>query len=57
MDITGIKVDNSKEIIFDKEKCFNIIEEKNRKEIIGMDNEGNTHCFNDDFNYTIFILN
>ena len=57
LDITGIKVDNSQEIIFDKEKCFNIIEEKNKKEIIGMDNEGNTHCFNDDFNYTIFILN
>ena len=61
LDITDIKInlgENSKikELNFDKEKCFNIIEEKNNKEIIGMDNEGNVHCFNDDYDYTIFVF-
>ena len=49
---------NIKEFIFDKEKCFNYIEENNNEEIIGMDNEGNVHCFNnDDFGYNIFVFN
>ena len=49
---------NIKEFIFDKEKCFNYIEENNNEEIIGMDNEGNVHCFNnDDFAYNIFVFN
>ena len=59
LDITDIKLkDNSniKELCFDKEKCFNIIEEKNKKDIIGMDNEGNVHCFNDDYAYSISVF-
>ena len=49
---------NIKEFIFDKEKCFNYIEENNNEEILGMDNEGNIHCFNnDDFGYNIFVFN
>ena len=52
------------ELIFDKEKCFNIVENKekissngkNTKEIMGMDNFGNVHCFNNDYAYTIFVF-
>ena len=52
------------ELIFDKEKCFNLVEnmEKNSedknytKEIMGMDNLGNVHCFNNDYSYTIFVF-
>lgn len=48
---------NINELIFDKEKSFNsIIDENNNKEIIGMDKEGRVHCFNDKYNYTIFIF-
>jgi hypothetical protein len=60
LDITDIKVitdknSDIKKLYFDKEKCFNTIEDNNNKEIIGMDNEGNVHCFNDDYAYTIFV--
>ena len=63
LDITDIKLNikeknNNKELIFDKEKYFNYIEENNEKEIIGMDNEGNVHYFNnEDYAYTIFVFN
>ena len=60
LDITDIKVitdknSDIKKLYFDKEKCFNTIEDNNNREIIGMDNEGNVHCFNDDYAYTIFV--
>ena len=60
LDITDIKVitdknSDIKKLYFDKEKCFNTIEDNNNKEIIGMDNEGNVHCLNDDYAYTIFV--
>ena len=62
LDVTDIIINfdelrNIKELIFDKEKCFNIIynSENNCNEIIGMDNEGNVHCFNDNYTYTIFV--
>ena len=63
LNITDIKLnikekDDNKELIFDKEKYFNYIEENNEKEIIGMDNEGNVHYFNnEDYAYTIFVFN
>jgi hypothetical protein len=52
------------ELFFDKEKCFNIIENKGKvtsegktiKEVIGMDNFGNVHCFDNDYAYTIFVF-
>ena len=52
------------ELIFDKEKCFNLVEnkekisndEKERKEIMGMDIFGNVHCFDSDYSYTIFVF-
>ena len=64
LDMTNIKVDlsgdnNIKELIFEKEKCYNVINNEDNdnkyKEIIGMDNEGNVHCFNQDYAYTIFV--
>ena len=62
LDVTDIIINfdelkKIKELIFDKEKCFNIIynSENNCNEIIGMDNEGNVHCFNDNYTYTIFV--
>ena len=52
------------ELIFDKEKFFNLIENTEKisengkcsQEIIGMDNFGNVHCFDNDYSYTIFVL-
>ena len=52
------------ELIFDKEKCFNLVENKEKmnlegnegKEIMGMDNCGNVHCFDSDYSYTIFVF-
>ena len=52
------------ELIFDKEKCFNVVENKEKisvegkdiKEIMGMDNFGNVHCFDNDYSYTIFVF-
>ena len=52
------------ELIFDKEKCFNIVENKEKnsidgnstKEIMGMDNFGNVHCFDNDYSYTIYVF-
>ena len=52
------------ELIFDKEKCFNTVENNDKsseetnytKEIMGMDNLGNVHCFNNDYAYTIFVF-
>lgn len=51
------------ELIFDKEKCFNIVENKeknsingNSLEIMGMDNFGNVHCFDNDYSYTIYVF-
>ena len=52
------------DLFFDKEKCFNIIENKLKqtsegktiKEVIGMDNFGNVHCFDNDYAYTIYVF-
>ena len=45
------------ELFFDKEKYFNIIQNKELKtEIIGMDTYGNVHCFDNDYSYTIFVF-
>ena len=61
-DVTDIKINideqfEIKELFFDKEKCFNIIynNESNYNEIIGMDNKGNVHCFNENYAYTIVV--
>ena len=61
LDVTDMKVipdknSDIKKLIFEKEKCFNIIEDNNNKEIIGMDSEGNVHSFNEDYAYTIFVF-
>ena len=62
LDVTDIKINSNeqyemKEFFFDKEKCFNILynSESNYNEIIGMDNKGNVHCFNEDYAYTILV--
>ena len=52
------------ELIFDKEKFFNIIENKEKisengkyaKENIGMDIFGNVHCFDNNYSYTIYVF-
>ena len=52
------------ELFFDKEKCFNLVENKEKKigsgkymkELMGMDNFGNVHCFDNDYSYTIFVF-
>ena len=52
------------ELYFDREKCFNIVENKEKKigdgkyikEMMGMDNFGNVHCFDNDYSYTIFVF-
>ena len=45
------------ELYFDKEKYFNIIQNKELKtEIVGMDTYGNVHCFDNDYSYTIFVF-
>ena len=45
------------ELYFDKEKYFNIIQNKEIKtEVVGMDTYGNVHCFDNDYSYTIFVF-
>ena len=52
------------DLFFDKEKCFNVVENKEKtsadgkiiKEIMGMDIFGNVHCFDNDYAYTIFVF-
>ena len=45
------------ELYFDKEKYFNIIQNKDLKtEVFGMDTYGNFHCFDNDYSYTIFVF-
>ena len=67
LDITDMKVpfiDVVGEYLFDKEKYFNqtVNEEKkdkegkNIKELIGMDNSGNVHLFDYNFNYVVLLI-
>ena len=57
LDVTGIKINDNYEFFFGKEKCFNTIYNNNdNKNIIGMDIDGNIHCFNNDYEYNIFIF-
>ena len=61
LDITDIIINNNNEFIFEKEKFFSnyIYENYNnekRKDIIGMDSNGNIHFFNCNYEYNIYIF-
>ena len=67
LDVTDMKVpfiDSVGDYIFDKEKFFNqtVNEEikgkdgKNIKQLIGMDNNGNIHLFDYNFNYVVILI-
>ena len=67
IDITDMKIpfiDSVGEYLFDKEKFFNQTENedkkdqdgKNIKELIGMDNAGNVHVFDFNFNYVVLLI-
>ena len=67
IDITDMKIpfiDSVGEYFFDKEKFFNLTENeekkdqdgKNIKELIGMDNAGNVHVFDFNFNYVVLLI-